>query len=106
MVQTTIVETFLEEFCAVMGVKKRSLRRLLHIVTCPSDNSILVVNSDDERDVKFGVKPIITTEENEFSIKFTVFGEYLTRKEDYPKTTKCIIENGGITGDIEVTSGE
>lgn len=85
---TKLVETFLLEFCEVNGISENELKNHLAVRTSPADLSILVINADDERDVKFGVK-IITDEGNE---TYDIFGEYTDMRENYPKTTKTILK--------------
>lgn len=103
--QTALVETFLNEFCGVNELKEVDLKEHVQIVSCPSDNTLLVVNADDERDIKFGVRSNISISEANFLVNFEVFGEYLSHKEDYPQTTK-LLDYGGTTRDIEASSGE
>lgn len=85
---TKFVETFLFEFCEVNGISENELKNHLVVRTSPADLSILVINVDDERDVKFGVK-ITYDEENE---TYDIFGEYTDMRESYPKTTKAILK--------------
>ena len=83
---TNLVETFLLEFCEVNGISESELKNHLIVKTSPADLSILVINVDDERDVKFGVQ---ITEDEE--ITYDIFGEYTDMREKYPKTTKIIL---------------
>ena len=48
------------------------------MVSSPEDSSILVVNVDDQRDVKFGVT---------LGDKIETFGEYTEQKELYTETS-------------------
>ena len=84
---TKFVETFLLEFCEVNGISENELKNHLLVRTSPADLSILVINVDDERDVKFGVR-IPYDEEND---AYDIFGEYTGMRESYPKTTKTIL---------------
>ena len=82
---TKLVETFLLEFCEVNGISENELKNHLVVRTSPADLSILVINVDDERDVKFGVKLNGSS--------FEIFGEFLNCKDKFPKTAKLIEEN-------------
>lgn len=107
--QKALVETFLFEFCKVNGIKEKELRHHLQVASCMEDNSLMAVNADDVRDVKFGVKLMVKTENGKFSAEFIPFGEYLDHTDMYPETTKLIEEmkNGGNTrGNTAVASGE
>lgn len=97
-----LVETYLLEFCEVNGVQESEIKNHLAVASCVPDNSILVINSDDQRDIKFGVKLGVTKDGSSFE----VFGEFLEHKDKFPKTVKLIEENGGSTGNTTVTSGE
>lgn len=88
---TTLVETYLCEFCEVKGITENELKDLLMVASCPSDASILVVNKDDTRDVKFGVK--VKHELTKVSIE--VFGEYTEQSDDYPKTKELFSKING-----------
>lgn len=87
-----LVETYLLEFCEVNGVQESELKNHLVVASCMPDNCILVINSDDQRDVKFGVKLGATKD----GISFEVFGEFLEHKDKFPKTAKLIEENGEV----------
>ena len=87
--QMAFVETFLNEFCEVKGIKEAELKEHLQIATCVPDNSVMVVNVDDIRDVKFGVKLVAETD----NIEFEVFGEYLDQKDEYPKLWNLLTLN-------------
>lgn len=89
--QTSLIETFLFEFCEVNGIEENELSKHLQIAVCTGDKSVMAVNTDDIRDVKFGVKVNLEPDK----IKFEVFGEYLDHKDKYPKTAKFaeVIEN-------------
>lgn len=102
--QTSLIETFLFEFCKVNGIEENELSKHLQIAVCTGDKSVMAVNTDDIRDVKFGVKVNLESDK----IKFEVFGEYLEHKDKYPKTTKFaeVIENGGLAGNTEAASGK
>lgn len=106
--QLAVLREFLTEFCCVNGIEEKELKTYLKVASCPSDNSIVVVNADDIRDIKFGVKLDIETKEGIFLPTYSYFGEFLDLKDKYPKTTKLLedINNGGRTGDTTVTSGE
>lgn len=93
----TLVETFLKEFCKVNGIAENELKDRLRIASYPTENSVLVVNADDVRDIKFGVKTSLKTENGKFFPSFEVCGEFLERKDEYPETAK-LLENGGDTG--------
>ena len=95
--QVKLVETFLFEFCEVNGIKESDLKNHLLIESCIPDNSIMVINKDDQRDVKFGVR---------MNVSFEIFGEFLEYRDKFLKTTKMIAENEGITGDTAITSIE
>lgn len=96
--QVKLVETYLLEFCEVNGIKENELKNHLVVASCVPDKSIMAINADDQRDVKFGAKL------NGVSIE--VFGEFLECKDKFPKTAKLVEENGGSTGDTAVASGE
>lgn len=96
--QVKFVETYLLEFCEVNGVQESELKNHLVVASCVPDSSIMAINADDQRDVKFGVKSNTDS--------FEIFGEFLDCKDKFPKTLKLIEENGGNTGDTAVTSGE
>lgn len=105
--QTAILESFLNEFCRVNGIKESELKDVLHVVSCPADNSIMIVNVDDIRDIKFGVQIKVVTGKGGFSARAYPCGEYLECEDKYPDTTRLIEKiNGGNTGDTESTSGE
>lgn len=101
--QMFLVETFLNEFCRVKGIKETELGDHLCIKTDPMDNTVTV--SDLERNDVFGVKTTLLTEEGTFVTTFKTFGTYLESVEDYPETTKLLAENGG-ERDTETSSGE
>lgn len=82
--QVQFVETYLLEFCEVNGIKENELKNHLIVISCVPDKSIMVVNVDDQRDVKFGAKL------NGVSIE--VFGEFLEHKDKFPKTAKLVEE--------------
>lgn len=98
--QTAILESFLNEFCKVNGIKETELKNHLSVASCPPDHSIMAVNVDDTRDIKFGVKTNIKTKDGSFFPVFEVFGEYTDCKDNYPETTALItsIKNGGNSG--------
>lgn len=96
--QLKLVETYLFEFCEVNGIPESELKNHLVVASCVLDNSIMAINADDQRDVKFGVKSD--------SGSFEIFGEFIDCKDKFPKTLKLIEENGGNTGDTAITSGE
>ena len=106
--QTAILESFLNEFCKVNGIKETELKNYLSVASCPPDDSVMVVNADDTRDIKFGIKMSITTKDGSFFLAFEVFGEYTDCKDSYPETTAFInsIKNGGDSGNTTVASGE
>lgn len=85
--QVKLVETYLLEFCEVKEVRERELKNHLAVVSCVQDSSIMVINADDERDVKFGIKLHVGS--------FEIFGEFLDHKDSFPKTLKLIKENKG-----------
>ena len=97
-----IVGNYLFEFCEVNDVQESELKNHLSVVSCVSDNSILVINSGDQKDIKFGIRLGETKNEGSFD----VFGEFLERKDNFPKTVKLIERNGGSTGNATVASGE
>lgn len=100
--QIEFVETYLLEFCEVNGVQESELKNRLSVASCVPDNSIMVINSDDQRDIKFGVKLGVTKDGSSFE----VFGEFLEHKDKFPKTAKLIEQNGGSAGNTMVASGE
>lgn len=75
---TELVGCFLLEFCKVEGVSEENLKNSVNVVSSPEDSSILVVNVDDNRDVKFGV----TLGDN-----IETFGEYTEKKDIYQETS-------------------
>lgn len=83
--QVKLVETFLFEFCEVNGIKESDLKNHLLIESCIPDNSIMVIDKDDQRDIKFGVRVNVSLE---------IFGEFLEHKDKFLKTAKMIEENG------------
>lgn len=101
--QVQIMETYLTEFCEVNGIKENEIKNHLVVATCPPESSIMAVNVDDNRDVKFGLKITIDKVTNPFEVTFKVtlevFGEYTDCKSEYPKTTKLLelmkTTNGG-----------
>ena len=98
--QLKLVETYLLEFCEVNGIPESELKNHLVVARYLSDNSVMAVNVDDQRDVKFGTRIKVLHEEKEpFDIEFTfeieIFGEFLEHKDKFPKTLKRIEENGG-----------
>lgn len=97
--QLSLMETYLLEFCEVKKVQEVELKKYLTVLSYASDNSVMAINTDDQRDVKFGVR--VNT-----SGGLEIFGEFLSEKELFPKTIKLLNENGGITGDTVSTSGE
>lgn len=106
--QLKLVETYLLEFCEVNGIPESELENHLVVARCLSDYSVMAVNVDDQRDVKFGTRIKVLHEEKEsFDIEFTfeieIFGEFLEHKDKFPKTLKRIEENGG---NIAITSRE
>lgn len=103
--QISFVETFLGEFCKVNGIGESDLRRTIRVKAFPTDSTIMVVDAENEEDVKFGVKSYINTSEGKFVVNFEVFGEFTEHKDLYPKTTKHLSDGGG-TGDSSITSGE
>lgn len=84
--QVNLVETYLLEFCEVNGIQESELKNHLLVASCVPDNSIMAINADDQRDVKFGVKLNVDS--------FEIFGEFLDCKDRFPKTLKLIEENG------------
>lgn len=94
--QVKLVETYLLEFCEVNGIKENELKNHLVVASCVPGNSIMVINLDDKRDIKFGV--------NWGASSFEVFGEFLEHKDKFPKTIKLIEENGGSTRNITLAS--
>lgn len=104
--QTNLIGVFLNEFCKVNDIKESELKNNLKVVSYPTDLSIMVVNVDDIRDVKFGVKGRVKTEKGSFLTYFDLFGEYLDYQDKYPETTKFIehLENEGNTGDTNTPS--
>ena len=74
---TELVGCYLMEFCDVNKISEESLKDHVNVVSSPEDSSILVVNVDDKRDVKFGVS---------LSEKIKTFGEYSDQKNIYTKT--------------------
>lgn len=88
--QVKLVETYLFEFCEVYGIKESDLKNHLVVESCVPDNSIMVINIDDQRDVKFGVR---------MNVSLEVFGEFLEHKDKFLKTTKMIADDvEGING--------
>lgn len=75
---TELVGCFLLEFCNVNRIAEESLKDHVNVVSSPEDSSILVVNVDDQRDVKFGVT---------LDDKIETFGEYTEQKELYTETS-------------------
>lgn len=75
---TELVGCFLLEFCNVNNITEDSLKDYVNVVSSPEDSSILVVNVDDKRDVKFGVT---------LGDKIETFGEYTKNKELYTETS-------------------
>ena len=94
--QVDIMKTYLYEFCEVNGIEESELKNYLTIVSCPSDFSIMAINVNDDRDIKFGIKSDMESENG------TLFGEFLLTKDKFPKTMNAY-ENGR---DDTVTSGE
>lgn len=80
-------ETYLFEYCEINNVKEVELGDLLSIAYIPKDGSIFVFNSDDERDIKIGVR--LGTREK-CSI-MEIFGEFDSVKYHYPKTFRELI---------------
>lgn len=106
--QLKLVETYLLEFCEVNGIPESELKNHLVVERYLSDYSVMAVNVDDQRDVKFGTRIKVLHEEKEsFDIEFTleieIFGEFLEHKDKFPKTLKRIEENGV---NIAITSRE
>ena len=75
---TELVGCFLLEFCNVNNITEDCLKDYVNVVSSPEDSSILVVNVDDKRDVKFGVT---------LGDKIETFGEYTKNKELYTETS-------------------
>lgn len=102
--QTVILESFLYEFCKVNGIEESELKNHLCVGTCFKDHSVMAINANDLRDVKFGIKII----SNEGHPSFEIFGEYLGCEDNYPETKNLIysIKNGGNTGNTATTSGK
>ena len=100
--QLKLVETYLLEFCEVNGIPESELKNHLVVARCLSDYSVMAVNVDDQRDVKFGTRIKVLHEEKE-SFEIEIFGEFLEHKDKFPKTLKRIEENGG---NIAITSRE
>ncbi len=82
-----LLETFLEEYEATHTVKD------VVVYSDRKNNGLMVVNKDDERDVKFGVKlpiPCLIGAESVddfFNRPIEVYGEYMSERDKYPKTT-------------------
>lgn len=73
-----LVGCFLLEFCKVEGVSEENLKDNVNVISSPEESSILVVNVNDNRDVKFGV----TLGDN-----IEIFGEYTEKKDVYQETS-------------------
>ena len=103
--QISFVEVFLGEFCKINAIGEDALKKTVKVKALPTDGTIMVVNADNEDDVKFGVKAHLGTSDGKFMVNFEVFGEFIHHKEMYPETTKQL-SDGGNTGDSSTTSGE
>lgn len=78
--ETELLETYLLEYCEINGVDEKELTGTLFVKYSAEDNSLMVVNKDDERDVKIGVQCF-------FGDLFGIFGEFAEESEKYPKTS-------------------
>lgn len=92
--ETKLLETYLLEYCEVNGVKETDLKELLAVGVFPQDNSTVVFNVNDKRDVKIGVKYYSEYSPTRKAIVqgFTVSGEFMEEKDKYPKTAKYLEE--------------
>lgn len=90
--QTSLLEVYLLEWCEVNKVQESELRGLLKIGHYVADGMVAVINADDERDIKIGIKchSDVTPGVGEVKQWFEVFGEYIAEKDNYPKTTKFL----------------
>lgn len=96
--QLKLVENYLLEFCEVNGIPESALKEHLTLISHASDKSIMVVASDNWKDVKFGVR------QKEGFIE--VFGKFLEHECNFSTTAKLIRKNGICTGNATVASGE
>lgn len=87
--QILLMETFLFEFCEVNGIVEEDLYKHLQVAVCTGDKSVMAVNADDIRDIKFCVKVDAVNEKGNLITKFDAYGEKLDK---YPKTFKLIEE--------------
>lgn len=102
--QLSFVETFLREFCKVHNFGENELRQKIQVLTYPPEGTILVVDAENNKNVKFGITSHLKTSEKKFLVNFEVFGEFIHQKENYPETLKAL--NDGDTGNTTITSGE
>lgn len=85
-----LLETFLEEYKTTHDIKD------VVVYSDYQNCTLAVVNRDDERDVKFGVKwpfPYLIGSESVddfFNRPIEVYGEYMFEKDNYPKTTEFL----------------
>ena len=82
-----LLETFLEEYEATHTTKD------VVVYSDHKNYTLAVVNKDDERDIKFGVKlpiPYLIGAESVddfFNRPIDFYGEYMSERDKYPKTT-------------------
>lgn len=82
-----LLETFLEEYEDTHTVKD------VVVYADRQNYTLAVVNKDDERDIKFGVKlpiPCLIGAESVddfFNRPIDFYGEYMSERDKYPKTT-------------------
>lgn len=88
--QTGLIETYLLEYCEVNGIKETELKDHVVIARVVEDNSTNVVNVDDPRDVKIGIRLCTSSLAEPANLIYEVYGEYIADKDKYPKTTKFL----------------
>lgn len=105
-IKTDLVESYLTELCKVNDIEESELQNYVQVKACIEDEAILVINADDDRDVKFGV----TTKGDSLQI----FGEITDREEEFQETVKlselCAemlersnsTKDGGVTGNTGI----
>ena len=78
------------EFCKVNKLKEKELNKYLNVVVDFYDNSIIIVNSDDIRDVKLGIVAKVKVQDKKFTPDIRVFGEYTMLQGAFPETENLI----------------
>ena len=73
-----LLETYLNEFCEVMGVTEKELPKHMVVYSNPQDKFMAILSAKDRDRVMIGVK----LTENSYEIS----GEYVTEKDKFPKT--------------------